>query len=82
MDCAVRRALLNEYQEATTRLFESSGKLAKAAGSYEIDAWEKAWDTCEEARRRCTDLRLQIDEHVRTHCGQKPQGSLRNRAAR
>ena len=35
-------ALLEQYQEATTELFELSRELSKVLGSYEMDAWQKA----------------------------------------
>jgi len=66
MVSAKRRALLERYQEATTELFELSRELSKVLGSYEMDAWQKAWQRCEETSRICDDLRQQIakDRHA------------------
>jgi len=60
MVSAKRRALLEQYQEATTKLFELSRELATVAGSYEMGVWQKAWQRCEEASHICDDLRQQI----------------------
>jgi len=69
MECAERSALLRQYEQATVRLVEVTQELARVAGSYEVDAWQRVWKKCDEANRRCTELRSQINEHIRNHCG-------------
>ena len=78
MECAERSALLRQYEQATVRLVEVTQELARVAGSYEVDAWQRVWKKCDEANRRCAELRSQINEHLRYHCG---LGATRNTGA-
>ena len=69
MACAELSALLRQYEQATVRLIEVTQELARVARSYDADAWQRAWGRCDEATRRCIELRRQIAEHLRNHCG-------------
>jgi hypothetical protein len=70
MQCCEQRRLLTLYAEATNKLSAMTSALANAAVSYERDAFDRAWEKCEAARRLCGDIRCLMYEHIDEHrCG-------------
>ena len=67
MPCAERIRLLDRYARATSRFSDSVGQLKNAASSFEVDAFNSAFEGCETARRRCLDACSQVYDHIREH---------------
>jgi len=65
--CRERQKLLDAYSEASRDLFQGGRALAAAATSYEADVFQRLWDRCEIARRRCADIRHQLTAHMHDH---------------
>ncbi len=65
--CAERARLLDLYTAATGDFSYLVAKLGDIALSYEIDAFNRAWEQCEEARKYCADIRRQIYSHLDEH---------------
>jgi hypothetical protein len=67
MKCPEYRRLLTLYADATGELWEITAALADIASSYESDAFSRAWEQCEGARKLCADIRRQMYEHLERH---------------
>ena len=67
MFCAERLRLLAEYDTAVKKLTAAAQTLAKVAGSFEYDVYQKAWKESETARAVCLSLTNRIEDHVRNH---------------
>jgi hypothetical protein len=65
--CSERQKLLDAYGAATREFILRGRELATTALSYEADIFQGAWDRCEDARRRCADLRHQLVAHMEDH---------------
>ena len=65
--CPERQKLLDAYGEATGDFILRGRELAAVAMSYESNIFQRAWDRCEVARRRCADLRHQLVAHMEDH---------------
>jgi hypothetical protein len=65
--CPERQKLLDAYGEATREFILRGRELAATALSYETDLFQRAWDRCEDARRRCADVRHQLVTHMEDH---------------
>ena len=67
MKCPEYRRLLTLYAQATEELWGLTSTLTQVATSYENDAFTRAWEQCEIARRLCADIRRQMYEHLEGH---------------
>ncbi len=67
LPCAERVRLLELYSYATGDFSYLVAKLSDIALSYEIDAFNRAWEQCESARKYCSDIREQIYTHLDEH---------------
>ena len=67
MPCPERARLLDLYSDATHNLLDLVIELRDVAISYEVDAFDRAWEHCESARRHCADVRQQIYAHAAEH---------------
>ena len=67
MRCAEQKRLLDLYSEATAKLSDLVIILAGTALSYERDAFERAWERCEDARAICTGIRGEMYRHIEIH---------------
>ncbi|MDR3698378.1 MAG: hypothetical protein P4L56_02005 [Candidatus Sulfopaludibacter sp.] len=65
--CAERARLLDLYSSATGDFSYLVARLGDIALSYEIDAFNRAWEQCENARKYCADIRKQIYSHLDEH---------------
>ncbi len=59
--------MLDLYSSATGDFSYLVARLNDIALSYEIDAFNRAWEQCEAARKYCADIRTQIYTHVDEH---------------
>ncbi|HEY1238992.1 MAG TPA: hypothetical protein VGF16_00490 [Bryobacteraceae bacterium] len=70
MPCPQRWRLMIQYSRAVASFEKRVARLQDAALSYETDAFDRAWEGCEAARRHCDDVRLCLYEHLEAHhCG-------------
>ena len=67
MRCTERGRLLNLYSEATAKLSRMATALSNSAFTYEVDAFDRAWEHCEDVRILCTQLQRQIHAHLAEH---------------
>jgi hypothetical protein len=67
LPCAERARLLDLYSSATGDFSYQVARLGDIALSYETDAFNRAWEQCENARQYCADIRKQIYTHVEEH---------------
>ena len=67
LPCAERARLLDLYSNATGDFSYQVARLSEIALSYEIDAFTRAWEQCEEARKHSADIRRQIYSHLDEH---------------
>lgn len=67
MPCSERKRLLNLYSHATAQLSMMVSALAEHAASYENEAFDRAWEHCEEARYLCSQVQQQLYAHVTEH---------------
>jgi hypothetical protein len=65
--CIERFRLLQQYAEAVRQFRDLAAAVSETAISYELDAFFRAWDQCEQGRRRCADLRHAIADHISHH---------------
>lgn len=55
------------YADATGKLSHAVSVLSNVAISHEVDAFDRAWENCEEARKLCSDIRAKMYEHLGDH---------------
>jgi hypothetical protein len=67
MRCTEQKRLLDLYSEATAKLSDLSIILARTALSYEREAFERAWERCEDARALCAGIRKEMYHHIELH---------------
>jgi hypothetical protein len=62
-----QKRLLTLYSEATAKLSDLAIILAGTALSYERDAFERAWEHCEDAGALCARIRKEMYLHIELH---------------
>jgi hypothetical protein len=67
LPCAERARLLELYSSATGDFSYLVARLSDIALSYEIDAFNRAWEQYEAAQKYCADIREQIYTHLDEH---------------
>jgi hypothetical protein len=55
------------YADATEKLSGAVSRLSEAAVSFDPDAFDRAWESCEEVRVLCSDIREKIYDHLGAH---------------
>jgi len=67
MRCVEQRRLLRLYSEATAKLSDLSIILAGTALSHERDAFQSAWERCEDALALCAGIHREMYLHMENH---------------
>ena len=67
MPCPERSRLLDLYAQATSELSHLVNALAEIALGYKREAFDRAWEQCEEAQKLCLDIRRQMYAHMNEH---------------